>query len=671
MSSTTKTLNISSTTSSGKRKKGGKSPSVSGSSKTSIVDNLLKDRKSPETSGINSKKLVLDLNSDSYILTESKSAQQAKVDAENKAMPIKRVSSPVIEPIILAAQEIARTSSPVSTLNGKPKSTVPESSYIQESQNKLDIFRNIDNVLTERPPAKTISLDLENSSPAMVIPNEPISDTQSGQADNMAETQRKLSEAQDNIAKINDKIKRKGSSEKYTKLLEQLNSKVKKYTRILNTPKPLSSKPANNQQQPLQTQVSIAPPTYNESNTHELITASSHATTKQLINPKAVKPISTIQPNNQFPTKKIVREIDEELARAQTLLQTPTSSTSLPKSQPQSSLPTVTISKKKDHRNTVFDIGTNIDTLREKQLHLQEKQRKLQDEYAHKLKQIEKMKSQKEEIQKLQSLEAERRKIYEMEQKLKTLEREQWKEQQALRKELHQIDVRSHQSNLVKINDHGELFSLKQELTRRPASTKVTALSTGGGSILSYIYDKWSAFTKLPMGEVINIPVKKEDKVSIVKPASPVQISGITTELPTVSHSESEKKTMPNTMKYAGRFVYLLDFPEKDFMVDMDSIKIHQDEYIIPFDDTWLESQCYSAVVDSECMVACNTSTTGGPTDNRYIHENYKTRIITNMGLISNCRAIEFYMTSDKTPEVALAILAMFYSLAMFYDANR
>ena len=89
MSSTTKTLNISPT--SGKRKKSPASVSktpAKGTGKTSIVDNLLKDRKSPDVSGINSKKLVLDLNSDNYILTDSKSAQQAKVDAANKAMPM-------------------------------------------------------------------------------------------------------------------------------------------------------------------------------------------------------------------------------------------------------------------------------------------------------------------------------------------------------------------------------------------------------------------------------------------------------------------------------------------------------------------------------------------------------------------------------------------------------
>ena len=650
MSSTTKTLNISLTKSSGKGKKGGsKSPSKGvNNSKTSIVDNLLKDRKSPSTidgnkvsvgaGNINSKKLVLDLNSDNYILTESKSAQQAKADADNKAMPVKRISSPVIEPIILAAQEITRTGSPESTKGGKFKSPVPESSHSSGPRDKLDIFKNIDSVLTERPAAKSITLDLESAgssrAPSPVQPSSQPSQVNEPAVNDLAETQRKLEDVQDNIAKINDKIKRKGPSEKYTNLLAQLNGKVKKYTRILNTPtRQQSSQPTG----PASPVPNIPPPTYKESAKHEIV-------------------------------KSPVRdEIDEELARARTLLQTPpgTINTVTPSKKPsppiQSSQLIAQKTKepvKKKVRNTVFDVGTSIDTLREKQTHLQEQQRKLQEEYAHRLKQIEKMKSQKAEIQKLQTLESERRKIYEMEQKLKTLEREQWKEQQALRKELHQINVR----NLPPppAIDRGELFSLKQELAARAvsgvpaqelAARAVPAQVTSGG-ILTYLYDKWSAFTKIPMGEVIHLPKKSVTHQQSPLPAKSVPVSQV-----------AEPVTIINVQKYAGRFVYLIDFPELEFTTNTLGIHVSNEFYIIPYDDTWLETYYRDICIDCECLSACSQSS-----DSKYIQENYKTRIATNLGLTRYNKAIDYYVINDKS---ALAKLSMLYSLVRFYESNH
>ncbi len=651
MSSTNKTLQITSTGTSGKRKKGSKSPN-GGTNKTSIVDNLLKDRKSPVGGSTNSKKLVLDLNSDNYIITESKSAKQAKVDAENKAMPIKRISSPVIEPIILAAQEIARS--------GSPKPSSP-SNTPTETRDKLDIFKNIDSVITNRPD-KSLSIDLESR------PVDNVLEAGSSQGqDPLVETQSKLTAAKDAIAKINDKIKRKGPSEKYTKLLEQLNSKVKKYTRILETPKPLPSKSQSNVP-------TIAPPTYKESKKQELI-GSSQTNKPPTTKPEEsrqvygnVKPIkSTPSPVSQQGKQVVVSEIDSELARARTLLQDSSKSvnrkpTNSSTSQTHASAPPA----KKKERATVFDVSTSIDTLREKQTHLQEQQRKLQDQYAHKLKQIEKMKSQKAEIQKLQALEAERRKIYEMEQKLKTLEREQWKEQQALRKELHQLGVSNHKTqNSVNAKDRGELFSLKQELASPP---------TASAGILTYLYDKLSALTKIPMGEVIDIPRKQ--------PHSPTNTVVESKPIVEASEVKSTKPTEPpvkNTMKYAGRYIYLVDFPESEFTDGERVIQGTCSDYVIPFDAVWLDTQLRDLTLDTECLTACNRldGDTDNNSDTKYIHENYKTRIITNMDLISGSRGIDFYMAivaqrnGNNRPQEALATLAMFYSLLMFYEVNR
>jgi hypothetical protein len=650
MSSTNKTLQITSTGTSGKRKKGSKSPS-GGANKTSIVDNLLKDRKSPVGGSTNSKKLVLDLNSDNYIITESNSAKQAKVDAENKAMPIKRISSPVIEPIILAAQEIARS--------GSPKPSSP-SNTPTETRDKLDIFKNIDSVITNRPD-KSLSIDLESG------PVDNVLEAGSSQGqDPLVETQSKLTAAKDAIAKINDKIKRKGPSEKYTKLLEQLNSKVKKYTRILETPKPLPSKSQSSVP-------TIAPPTYKESKKQELI-GSSQTNKPPTTKPEEsrqvygnVKPVkSTPSPVSQQGKQVVVSEIDSELARARTLLQDSSKTASSKLAISTNNTQAQTMSAKKKERVTVFDVSTSIDTLREKQTHLQEQQRKLQDQYAHKLKQIEKMKSQKAEIQKLQALEAERRKIYEMEQKLKTLEREQWKEQQALRKELHQLGVSNHKTqNSVNAKDRGELFSLKQELASPP---------TASAGILTYLYDKLSALTKIPMGEVIDIPRKQPHS-----PTNTVVESKPIVEASEVKSTKPIEQPVKNTMTYAGRFVYLVDFPESEFTDGERVIQCTCSDYVIPFDATWLDTQLRDLTLDTECLSACNKVGIDGDnsSDNKYIHENYKTRIITNMDLISGSRGIDFYMAivaqrnGNNRPQEALATLAMFYSLLMFYEVNR
>jgi hypothetical protein len=403
----------------------------------------------------------------------------------------------------------------------------------------------------------------------------------------------------------------------------------------------------------------------------------------------------------------VVNEIDSELARARVLLQ---DSSKSPVTSKSVVAPDTQAIKKKE-RSTVFDVSTSIDTLREKQTHLHEQHRKLQEQYAHKLKQIEKMKSQKVEIQKLQVLEAERRKIYEMEQKLKTLEREQWKEQQSLRKELQQIDVRNHNTlNSVNAKDRGELFSLKQELARPSAAATAAAAAaatTGAGAgILSYIYDKWSALSKMPMGEVIDIPRRQPSSqaVPIMEiptksvPSSPnysntaplrrgtcgngtnVVALGCINRHPTVVESsevKSAKSTEPpvkNTMTYAGRYIYLGDFPESEFADGERVILVASESYVIPFDAAWLDTQCNELTIDSECLSACS-KVGGDDSANKYIHDNYKTRIVTNMGLMSGSRGLDFYMgivaQRSNKPTEALATLSMFYSLVTFYEANR
>jgi hypothetical protein len=119
----------------------------------------------------------------------------------------------------------------------------------------------------------------------------------------------------------------------------------------------------------------------------------------------------------------------------------------------------------------------------------------------------------------------------------------------------------------------------------------------------------------------------------------------------------------------------LAEFPESEFNDSEHVIQVTSSDYVIPFDFAWLDSQFMDVAMDSECLTTCNRL--DGGTDNKYIQENYKTRIVTNMGLMSGSRGIDFYIdlvtqrNGNNKPEEALATLAMLYSLMTFYEANR
>jgi hypothetical protein len=112
---------------------------------------------------------------------------------------------------------------------------------------------------------------------------------------------------------------------------------------------------------------------------------------------------------------------------------------------------------------------------------LEQQHKKLEEQYAHKMKQIERMRTQKTEMTKLSALEHERRKIYEMEQKLKRLDKEQWEEQQRLRRELQTINIGNLQAISRNNNqDVGEFYSLKQALTANGRATSISPVPPTG-----------------------------------------------------------------------------------------------------------------------------------------------------------------------------------------------
>ena len=290
-------------------------------------------------------------------------------------------------------------------------------------------------------------------------------------------TRQKLDSVNRNIAKIQSKINEKGAQEKYAVMLKDLEKQKQKYETRLAT----ELKSGQNSPQP-----AYPPPTYNQSIVGTNTSTTAHQTAHQTqqnssprTSPTPGKPKSP-QPTTNSPrtTTELAKEeqiaTDRELARIRELF--PDTHKSGTGKHTQNQRP--------KEVQSLFNVSNNLDTLREKQKHLEQQHKKMEEQYAHKLKQIERMRTQKEEITKLSALEIERRKIYEMEQKLKRLDKEQWEEQQRLRKELQTINL----GNLHAISrnnnmDVGEFYALKQSLSPgrttsiSPVSAKPNQLS--------------------------------------------------------------------------------------------------------------------------------------------------------------------------------------------------
>ena len=290
-------------------------------------------------------------------------------------------------------------------------------------------------------------------------------------------TRQKLDSVNRNIAKIQSKINEKGAKEKYAVMLKDLEKQKQKYETRLAA----ELKSGQNSPQP-----AYPPPTYNQSIVGTNTSTTAHQTAHQTqqnssprTSPTPGKPKSP-QPTINSPrtTTELAKEeqiaTDRELARIRELF--PDTHKSGTGKHTQNQRP--------KEVQSLFNVSNNLDTLREKQKHLEQQHKKMEEQYAHKLKQIERMRTQKEEITKLSALEIERRKIYEMEQKLKRLDKEQWEEQQRLRKELQTINL----GNLHAISrnnnmDVGEFYALKQSLSPgrttsiSPVSAKPNQLS--------------------------------------------------------------------------------------------------------------------------------------------------------------------------------------------------
>jgi hypothetical protein len=329
--------------------------------------------------------------------------------------------------------------------------------------------------------------NIKTIKPLGMIPSTTATTTPTGQQPIDTDLNRqKLESVNRNILKIQQKIHEKGAKEKYAVMLKDLEKQKQKYESRLATA--VTSKSTSSQ--PV-----FSPPSYHESmlglppnvtntkpclpisvtspsNSHR---ASPRASPDGNLYHEKTKSPSPIPPKIQLGTHKQSADqeerlaTDRELARIRELFPDTTgnksgSSATRPK-----------------EVQSLFNVSNNLETLRDKQRHLEQQHKKLEEQYAHKLKQIERMRTQKTEITKLSALEQERRKIYEMEQKLKRLDKEQWEEQQRLRKELQTINMVNLQAISRNNNqDVGEFYALKQALIANGRATSISPVPPTG-----------------------------------------------------------------------------------------------------------------------------------------------------------------------------------------------
>ena len=272
-------------------------------------------------------------------------------------------------------------------------------------------------------------------------------------------TRQKLESVNRNIAKIQGKIHEKGAKEKYAVMLKDLDKQKQKYEGRLvsSAAKPKSPQPA------------FHPPSYQESMLGSQNTSTGGASP---IASPSQSPIPEKHKSSTLKQTALEQErlaTDRELERIRELFPDPKTGTGSGFSKQ---------NQRPKEVQSLFNVSNNLETLREKQRHLEQQHKKLEEQYTHKMKQIDRMRTQKEEMTKLSALEMERRKIYEMEQKLKRLDKEQWEEQQRLRKELQTINLGNLQAISRNNNkDVGEFYSLKQDLRQPSTTTRTTSIS--------------------------------------------------------------------------------------------------------------------------------------------------------------------------------------------------
>jgi hypothetical protein len=497
---------------------------------TSIIDNILKERAAKSANNSSpGKKLIIDLAKDNFIITDAKPSKNDILVKPQPikplvSKPIDRVIIDVPPPVDMAKFDLdddipSATSASKKSARKSPITPAGSLGNSTVSREKMDKMKALDAVFlssTPSPTPQTRTLSpiihgaqerAKSADPLDFIFNEETSDINKAQTNRYPIprvspagqqiqtktsdikiiksdgtnspstvapiitqtsghdlTQRKLDSVNRNIAKIHSKINEKGTKEKYTVMLKDLEKQKQKYENRLAVE--LKNGTIQQQQQP-----AYSPPSYKQAVLGQNTTqAPNNIQERQSLNishipsptpgkPKLQQPTTTNSPRTAIGLAKEEQiATDQELARIRELFPDAPKSGQAKNTNNQQQRP--------KEVQSLFNVSNNLETLREKQRHLEQQHKKMEEQYAHKLKQIERMRNQKQEITKLSALEIERRKIYEMEQKLKRLDKEQWEEQQRLRRELQTINLGNLQAISRNNNmDVGEFYSLKQSLS--------------------------------------------------------------------------------------------------------------------------------------------------------------------------------------------------------------
>jgi hypothetical protein len=398
---------------------------------TSIIDSILKknkvaplEKKAHVNNGFTGepkKKMILDLSSGEQLITQD-------------TTPV-----PEIKPSLLFVPE-------------KPKATIILKSEAKkqnqintpspESQFKLDTVFNIDNSINQTQAVASVITEPHNSLPIFCPPSYDSVVQNAGQkTEGNIDYVKELKEIDEQLSKVRAKLAKRGPDAKYLEMQQKLEARRAKYIR-------------RQQRQ----DAGANPKTIPDSASLSVMSG------QQLF--KRV----------QTPTKTpdLLDEVNFELNKAKDML------TSIAHKQDvsNSNTPQLTLSSApgrkviKEQGTSIFAVPSELTSMREKKDHLLAEQRKIAERIGHRQKQIDKLKNWQREVEQMNQLHAEKQKIFDLQQDLKRLERQQYDQDQKLKGKMYQVRKMAHsKSNELKRLDMIDTFkSVKQRTQSVPVA---------------------------------------------------------------------------------------------------------------------------------------------------------------------------------------------------------
>lgn len=291
-----------------------------------------------------------------------------------------------------------------------------------------------------------------------------------------------ITELNDQIKKVQHKIQKKGADAKYTELLAKLEAKRAKYARRLAKQSATTESP------------------------------------KPKLSPPANKPLSA----------GLISEIDIELNKTRDILTNIEQQTTTNELQQQQSKP----EQKVIREAGLFAVPTELASMKEKKEFLRREQEKLRAKLEHRQKQIDKIKHWQREVEKMDELQKEKHRIYQLQQDLKKLEKQQYEQDQYLKRQMYNIKKQAHQkSNELKrldmiyeagVSSNKRKPAIQQQTNKtlaHPAST-ITQQSPVKESFLSRFSNNnfFNKLGKIMVGERVFFNNKVKPNVETVEP---------------------------------------------------------------------------------------------------------------------------------------------------------